>query len=260
LKNRLTAPVSRVLSSGREINQADILRLLSNSTYDIDNLADYADRQLQDAGIEGGIICFIESAGKLCIAIEYWFPRQLTAAELRVLIEYTRTQLTDGIGEGGFEIRACDAMYIIVPDQNAMMSVETVDDGKRVAVSELWKASRAGDLEAAMSAAEKGEDVNASRYGYAPIHLAVLFGHEKLAKFLLALGADSMKHTKFGDAPLHLCATSRLQDIESKRLAVDLVSHGATDTLDREGRTAAQIAELRKKSLLANYLNDLRSR
>ncbi len=88
------------------ITDASVLRLLDGLTYDDERFTDYLDDTgeegaLASALVSGGYLEFRHSdGGSLLTAItEYRSKRPLSESELRLLVEYTMGQWSDGIGE-----------------------------------------------------------------------------------------------------------------------------------------------------------------
>ncbi len=73
-----------------------------------DDFVDYIDEPYQDK-LEKGYTRFVVENNKLYAVCEYTAKQELTKEELESLVDYTRGQWSDGIGEG-FEQEPC--MYI----------------------------------------------------------------------------------------------------------------------------------------------------
>ena len=90
---------------------------------------------------------------KLRVVSEFTSIRKLTAKELALLIDDTRGQWSDGIGEGCFD-RVMDRKKVVIDlsPYGSKVSATQADDGKAApkpkTANELWKAVAAGDLEA----------------------------------------------------------------------------------------------------------------
>ena len=95
-----------VFRDDKQVNDPAILRLLDGLVYDEEQFTDYLGGPLEEdklaAALEpGGIIRFSYRDGDelLAAATEYRSRRQLTEAELKLLVDYTMGQWSDGIGE-----------------------------------------------------------------------------------------------------------------------------------------------------------------
>lgn len=75
------------------------------------HMAGKQQQSLIDAGVTGGVLVFKHEGSKLYATTEYTVPRKLTAAEEKVLIDYTTGQWSDGIGEG-FEQWPVNGAYL----------------------------------------------------------------------------------------------------------------------------------------------------
>ena len=90
---------------------------------------------------------------------------------------------------------------------------------------DIWDSSALGYLaavEEALQAAEGDEALNAySRDGYTPLQLACFFGHEEVAKLLIARGADvrAVSKNPMGIQPIH--AATAANNLIIARLLLD---------------------------------------
>ncbi len=95
-----------VFHDDEQITDPDVLRSLDGLVYDGERFTDYLggspeEDELAEALEPGGIISFgYRSDDDLLVATtEYRSRRPLTSAELRLLVDYTMGQWSDGIGE-----------------------------------------------------------------------------------------------------------------------------------------------------------------
>jgi len=95
-----------VFSGNEQVTDPDILRSLDGLMYDDERFTDYLGgppgEDLIAAVLEpGGVIrfCYREGDEQLMATTEYWSRRPLNEEELRILVEYTMGQWSDGIGE-----------------------------------------------------------------------------------------------------------------------------------------------------------------
>lgn len=247
-------------SSDEEVVTPDVLASLHDLTYEDDCCYKYLSMDLAAVGIIGGTIrCRFSAADGLELLTEYWSPRELSTAELAALKSDTIAQWDDGIGENGFRIRAGEDDVDVVPcAEVTLVSTEQEDDARNVPTpSAIAIGARNGDVLAVQRAIERGEDINHPLQEYAPLHLAILYGHVDIVLALLEHGAEPNRLDPAGDTPLHLCAASNsLSDDDSARIARALLSRGAArDTKSRSGETAACLAQIRNKMLLYHVLS-----
>jgi hypothetical protein len=95
-----------VFREDERITDPGVLRSLGGLVYDEERFTDYlggppAENELAAALEPGGVISFgfREGDDVLTAATEYTSRRPLTDAELRLLVDYTMGQWSDGIGE-----------------------------------------------------------------------------------------------------------------------------------------------------------------
>lgn len=268
------------------ITDPRILRTL-NGVASTEEISAYFTDELADLGIIGGKLQLIyeEKTGilqtmkrvlggssqgttSLRVLSEFWAPQRLSEADLERLVEDTRGQWSDGIGEGPwYETALPDPqVWIDVSPSNVdqELRVEQIEDGRRVPSLSLWKAAQAGDVEAIKKALADGEDVNISWQGFNALHMALRHGRTDAALLLIARGADVSASDIVKRTPLMACAASRdLNDADSVMIALALIAAGADvkfEDLDggvdekERGATALYWAKRENKQLLANVL------
>jgi len=199
---------------------------------------------------------------------EFWAPQRLSETDLDRLVQDTRGQWSDGIGEGPWYEKALadSQVRIDVSPSNVdqELRVEQTEDGRRVPSLSLWKAAQAGDVKAIQEALAAGENVNVSRQGFNALHMALRHGRTDAALLLIARGADVNASDLVKRTPLMACAASRdLNDVASVTVALALISAGADAKfedldggVDEKGRgaTALYWAKRENKERLANVL------
>ena len=121
-------------------------------------------------------------------------------------------------------------------------------------ISAIYSAARAGDLEKVKSLVEEGEDVNRRAKGsggYTPLFAAIFGGHNDVAKFLIAKGADVNAKDMAGQTPLHCACEHGNKDgaelLIAKGADVNARDYGGATPLHRifySGRNRMDVAEL----------------
>ena len=125
----------------------------------------------------------------------------------------------------------------------------------RQRIEKLWRACLEGDVPALEALLEEGlydadggnywqVDIDPRGWRRAPLHAAVLGGHQDLAAFLLAAGADPDRQTKYGDTPLHFAVDARRADLVETLLAAgadrSLTNDDGETSLDRARKARDQ--------------------
>jgi ankyrin repeat protein len=99
----------------------------------------------------------------------------------------------------------------------------------------LIQAASDGNIEAVKQHLAAGADVNAKvKFGWAPLHIATMFGHKEIAELLISSGADmNAKDNNDGWIPLHYAAQKG-----HKEIAELLISKGAdVNAKNKNGHT-----------------------
>ena len=100
---------------------------------------------------------------------------------------------------------------------------------------EFWEAARTGNIEAVKQHIAAGADVNAKvKFGWAPLHIATMYGHKEIAELLISSGADlNAKCNNDGWIPLQYAAQKG-----QKEIAELLISKGAdVNAKNKNGHT-----------------------
>ena len=211
---------------------SSVVSALDRWQYEKGSMYDYIDMDLVDQAVVGGTIRATWTPDReLEIVTDYWAPDDLPPAYIKRLRDETRGQLSDGIGEGGFEIEQGGRRLVLVADMSEELSVERVYDGRPVPTpSTIARAARDGNMALLQEALASGEPIDSVIQGYSGLHLAIIYGHADAALLLISKGANANLRTGSGDTPLHVCAMSNaLSDSESAVVAEALLGRGPTD-------------------------------
>lgn len=165
-----------------------------------DSCIDYLEESLAEIGLIGGHleIVFDESSQRLRVCTIYHSPRTLKKKELNRLVEETRGQWSDGIGEGGFETGNDDVEIDAFPMSSSIdlgdIRVEQIDDGVKVPKprkSPLLLAAKKNDVGKIAKLLDDGEPVDArDRLGNTPLMTAVRENQIEAAQLLIERGAQ----------------------------------------------------------------------
>src|SRR5262245_49515104 len=94
-----------------------VISTLDGWSYEGDNMYNYIDMELVDKGIVGGTIRATWTPDQgLEVITDFWAPDTLHSSYIDRLREEVAGQLSDGIGEGGFEITIDGQKIVIVAD------------------------------------------------------------------------------------------------------------------------------------------------
>src|SRR5262249_230868 len=193
------------------IQDSSVLSALDDWRYEGGNMYNYIGMELVDQGVVGGTIraTWTPDHG-LEVVTDYWAPDTLHPSYINQLRDETRGQLSDGIGECGFEITLDGRKLVLVADTDTAPDVEQVYDGKPVPMpSKIAQAARDGNIPLLADAIASGKPIDSTIQGYSGLHLAILHGHVDAALLLISKGANPNLIVGDGDeTPLHLCALS----------------------------------------------------
>jgi hypothetical protein len=223
-----------------------------------EKIADYLDFAIADLGVVGGEVYWDVTDGISEVTVEFWTPTLPSTELTSALRKEVVAQFEDGMGEGGFPVDVSGISLIVIPDCDRGMREEISDDGRVIeSPSRIAIASRDGDLVSLRCELESTTDSADRRLqGYAPLHLAILYGHIEVVELLLAAGADPNLIDARGQSPIELCAlTTQLSDDESQEIARMLLAKGAqTCHLTANCESALSYALMRQKHRLAELL------
>jgi hypothetical protein len=265
---RISGKVEVYDEDNEPVRAASVLRNLDGAVSD-DVCSNYLDSELADLDITEGAVrlTYNATAKQLWVVTEYKSPVKLTKSQLKRLVDNTRGQWSDGIGEGCFDELADELKVSIDLDplfQEEDPRVEQIDTGKKLPKSRmaLPTAAREGDLATVRRLLSAGADLEVRQQQFTPLHLAITYGHADVALELIAHGADINALTPLGDDPLMLCAmSSRISDADAARVARALLEGGVDARSprgdpDMEKYTPLVVAKNRKKSKLAKVLRE----
>jgi hypothetical protein len=243
------------------VTDPSALSALNGWHYDEDCIYNYLGMELVDQGVVGGIIrlTWMSERG-LEVITDFWAPDSLQSSAIKQLRDQTAGQLSDGIGEGGFEIALKGRKMVIVADTDRPLDVEQVYDGKPIPkVSRIAQTARDGNIPLLEDAIASGEAIDSEIQGYSGLHLAIIYGQVNAALLLISKGANVNKVVGSGDeTPIHLCALSNsMNDSQSATVAEALLRHGADKSVATvSGNTAASFAEIRHKPAMLAILRE----
>lgn len=120
----ITSELKMFDSKNKRTRKLEHLKLLDGFVADDpeDRLDRYLSPELAQIGLTGGVIrCKLDvDTSKLLIITEFDSPRVLTAEELSALLDYTKGQWSDGVGEGCFDqfSVSCFSVETLVADSD----------------------------------------------------------------------------------------------------------------------------------------------
>lgn len=223
-----------VAKRGKPVTDAKTIKALDGAVSE-DACADHLSTALAARGIEGGRIRLTHTDTGFVVVTEYTAPKKLTPATLRQLVENTRGQWSDGIGEACFDALAQRHRVTIdlYPDNQAVTAEQVADsggepDGKKPNKLALPKAAMDGDLAKVRKLLEDGADTEAVFQKHTALLLAILYAHPDVAVLLIERGAKLSARCPQGWDALVLCGQAReLQDEPAAAVARALLTRGA---------------------------------
>jgi ankyrin repeat protein len=224
------------------------LQALHGLDFSKDKCSNYLDGPLDKIGLRGGLITLAYEKKQLRVVTEFESPRKLTAAELAALVDDTRGQWSDGIGEGEFRHAKKLKLQIDLSPVGAEKKVtaKQSDDGKKVPTPRgmpLHQALEAKDLKRARELLASGLKLDTrDKYGRTALHIACQDGLLDFAEELIHAGAnvnikDKSKLTPLGR--LCLCQDKKSMSTSQPLVVLKLLLKGGAivDDGDETGIT-----------------------
>lgn len=220
-------------------------------------MGDYLPTKLADIGISNGSVQLL-GVGEPTVQISFDCHTTPANDAIGELQRDVIAQLTDGIGEDGFECEIGEKELLVVVMLNQLPSVKLLGgEYDTPPPNDIAIAAREGDLDMLRELLASGRgSVDRSLQGYSPLHYAVIYGHMQIALELLDAGANANSIDLNGASPLELCAISNLLDEdESVVVAEKLIGAGAdVSHLSATGTSIIEFATLRNKDKLVSLL------
>ena len=159
---------------------------------------DYLAEGLGEIGLIGGHLqlVFDQASQRLRVCAIYHSPRALKKKELAALVDETKGQCGDGIGENGIESGDENLCIDVSPlaTYDEEFRVEQIDDGVKVAKprkSPLFAAVMKNDVARIAKLLDEGENINSrNRHKQTPLSVAVDENQIEAARLLIERGAD----------------------------------------------------------------------
>lgn len=198
MKITISGPAAVVdVKQNVEVLDPQILRRFDGLKSD-ETCVDYLDEGLGGIGLIGGHLqlVFDQASQRLRVCAVYHSPRELKKKELAALVDETKGQCSDGIGENGIESGdenfCIDMSPLATYDED--FQVEQIDDGVKVPKprkSPLFAAVMKNDVARIAKLLDDGEDINSrNRHKQTPLAVAVDENLVEAARLLIERGAD----------------------------------------------------------------------
>ncbi|WP_254507831.1 ankyrin repeat domain-containing protein [Anatilimnocola floriformis] len=219
---------------------------LDGLDFSTDKCSNYLGKELDEIGLRGGVIRLAVEKKKLRVVTEFESPRKLTPAELAKLVDDTRGQWSDGIGEGEFRHAQKYKLQIDVsPFGLGPTTAKQIADGKKVATPRgmpLHKALEEKKVKLARELLASGVKLDVrDKYGQTPLHIACSEGLLDLAEEFIQAGADVRIKNKSGATALEslcVCQEKCMRTPQPLAVLKLLLKKGvAVDDGDKQGVT-----------------------
>lgn len=223
MKITISGPAAVYDIEDQEILDSAVLQLLQGTRSE-DSCVEYLDDKLSDIGLVGGYLEFAydEPSQRLRIVTVYHSPRELKTKELKKLVEETRGQWSDGIGEGGFEAETrlgirLDPFPTMADVKLDDVRAEQIDDGvivKKPRKSPLFNVIKKGDISKLRMLLSQGEDIGArDQLKRTPLLAAVAAKSPEAVALLIDARAELNISDKIGTTPVTYAAMFGLTEI-----------------------------------------------
>lgn len=222
-----------VTKRGKPVTDAKTIKALDGAESK-DECADYLTTALAAYGIEGGRIRLTHTGAGFVVGTEYTSPKKLAPTALRQLVESTRGQWSDGIGEACFDALAKrhGVTIDLYPDEQVVTSEQVAEPGakpggKKPSKLALPRAAMDGDLAKVRELLDAGADTEALFQKHTALLLAILYAHPVIAILLIEKGAKLSARCPHGWDALVNCGQAReLQDEPAATIARALLARG----------------------------------
>lgn len=278
----ITSELKMFDSKNKRTRKLEHLKLLDGFVADDpeDRLDRYLSPELAQIGLTGGVIrCKLDvDTSKLLIITEFDSPRVLTAEELSALLDYTKGQWSDGVGEGCFDqfSVSCFSVETLVADSDCTIeqvpqaAVYAADAKTKKELIASWNAAaranapkgKAGQLLECLKAIHKGDRIQTKTISalikreldekckakgndffysdWTLLTLAVHDDHADIVQDLIESGADVNARCGSRDkAPIHYVrSVQTLNALIEAKTAVDALDSFKETALHQESALA----------------------
>jgi hypothetical protein len=240
-------------ATGEPITDPERLATFDGLNSGRETCSKYHHGTVADLGLRGGQVRLVFDAAKkkLLVVSAFDSRRRLTKRELAELIDDTRGQWSDGIGEGCFDA-VMDRRKVSIdlsPGTGGRATATQAEDDRPMprvsaakgSAADLVKAAGTGDLPKVKELVAAGAKLDGrGQHGHTPLTAAISGDHLDAALYLIERGADVTLKDKSGTDPLRWAAirSGWVTKHQNVRLATALLDKGAAvDTRDKDGFT-----------------------
>lgn len=201
------------------LTDSEVLSLISKNKDKNANLSDHLSSCFDDLGVSGGQVKLRTCPeGKfLRSIITYEMDGPLSEHNLRLLVEETSGQLTDGYGETPWKIKlGKEELFIslldILSNENTPISISSINTPsllKKARRSPLFSLIEKGEIEKARKYLDQSHLFSTEKWGRTPLMDAIREGYTELAIEMIKMGSN-VNHVaeKSGAPPLSTAAMS----------------------------------------------------